>query len=62
MRQRLRRACANVHSLLTVTHIELGVDHAGMSGITAFMLNGCTTRAISLEKKQTYLANLLGCY
>ena len=39
MRQRLRPVCANVHSLLTLTHIKLG-SRSGMSSITAFMLNG----------------------
>ena len=33
MWQRLRRVCANVHSLLIVTHIKLGVDQ--VSSITA---------------------------
>ena len=64
VRQRLRRACASMHS-------QFSVDGSGMSSITAFMLNGlilCLTTQTTTWKrallyissyKQTNLANLL---
>ena len=66
MRQRLRRACASLHS-------EFSIDGSGMSSITAFLLNGLilclTTQNTTWKKtllrislfKQTNLANLLSC-
>ena len=62
MRQRLRRACASLHS-------QFSIDGSGMSSITAFMLNGlilCLTSQTTTWKKallyislykQTNLAN-----
>ena len=64
MQQRLRQACASVHS-------QFSIDGSGMSSITAFMVNGLilflTTQTTTWEKailyislyKQTNLANLL---
>ena len=64
MRQRLRRACASVHS-------QCSIDGSGMSSITAFMLSGLilclTSQTTTLKRallyislyKKTYLANLL---
>ena len=66
MRQRLRRACASLHS-------QFSIDGSGMSSITTFMLNGLilchTTQTTTWKKallyislyKQTNLANLLSC-
>ena len=66
MRQRLRRACASLHS-------QFSIDGSGMSSITDFMLNGlilCLTTQTTPWKnallyislyEQTNLANLLSC-
>ena len=66
VRQRLRWACASLHS-------QFSIDGSGMSSITAFMLNGLilclTTQTTTWKKallyislyKQTNLANLLSC-
>ena len=66
VRQRLRRACASLHS-------QFSIDGPGMSSINAFILNGLilchTTQTTTWKKtllyislyKQTNLANLLSC-
>ena len=66
MRQRLRRACASLHS-------QFSIDGFDMSSITAFMLNGlflCLTTQTTTWKKallyislyeQTNLANSVSC-
>ena len=39
LQQRLRRVCANMHSLLTVTHIKLGVDQVQASPLYVEWMN-----------------------